>query len=477
METRPSLPCPGPMDRRRWLTVGGLSLGALATSVSPNLAGLFAAQQAAAAQGRKVDDDFSVILFWANGGPSHLDLFDMKPDAPLEIRGPFKPIRTRVPGIEINERLPRLATLADKFAILRSLHHDRAEHSGGTHRLLTGYSSVAANLQDAEFPDIGSVVAKMLESKSTDVPPFMANSKSYGGGPGYLGSSYSPFMPEPDPQSGTGNQSYDPVPLYLTDANRSNFALSPEGVLTLRTRYGLLETLNSVAQRLDRSGQIEALDTFQRRAVEILAGPRTRHAFDLSREDETTRVRYGDTDWGKSLLTARRLVEAGARFVQVLAGFRLNEKTGRTSSWDDHSVNCHIFKAYEERLPVFDQVVSALIEDLHQRGLNRRVLFIFCGEFGRSPTIRYQDASGRPGRDHWPRAISVFLAGGGLQMGQVVGETNPRGEEPVRRAMDSNCLLATLYRRFGIDVDHEFHDRNGRPFPILRDGEPIAELL
>jgi hypothetical protein len=477
MEKRPSLLCPGPMDRRQWLTVGGLSLGALATGLNPNLAGLFAAQQAAAAQGRTIDDDFSVILLWANGGPSHLDLFDLKPDAPLEIRGPFKPIRTNVPGIEINERLPRLATIADKFAILRSLHHNRGEHSGGTHRLLTGYSSIAANLKDAEFPDIGSIVAKKLESQGTDVPTFIANSKSYGGGPGYLGPGYSPFMPGPDPESGTGNQGYDPVPLYLTDANRSNFALSPEGVLRLRTRYDLLETLNNVARQVDRPEQIEVFGGYQRRAVEMLAGPRTREAFDLSREDAATRARYGDTHWGKSLLTARRLVEAGTRFVQVLAGFRLKEKTGRSTSWDDHSVNCDIFQAYEERLPVFDQVVSALIEDLHQRGLNRRVLFVFCGEFGRSPVIRNQDTTKRPGRDHWPRAMSVFLAGGGLQMGQVVGATNPRGEEPVRRAMDSNCLLATLYRRFGIDEHHEFLDRNGRPFPILKTGEPIAELL
>jgi hypothetical protein len=477
MRTRRLLPCPGPIDRREWLRLGGLSLGALATGIDPSLAGLYAAQQSAAEQGGKVDDDFAVILFWANGGPSHLDLFDLKPDAPREVRGPFQPISTNVPGIEINERLRRLATMADKFAIVRSLHHNRAEHSGGTHRLLTGYSSIAANLQDAEFPDVGSVVARMLDSSKGEVPTFLANSKSYGGGPGYLGPRYAPFMPGPDPQSGTGNQSYDPVPLYLTDSNRSNFALSAEGVLRLRSRYGLLETLDGLARRLDRCGQIEALDTFQCRAVEMLSGPRMRQAFDLSREDEATRARYGDTHWGKSLLTARRLVEAGARFVQVLAGFRLDETTGLTSSWDDHSVNCHIFQAFEERLPVFDQVVSALIEDLHRRELNRRVLLIFCGEFGRSPMIHHEHASGRPGREHWPRAMSVFLSGGGLRMGQVVGATNPRGEVPVQRAMDSNCLLATLYRRFGIDVRHEFHDRNGRPIPILKDGEPIAELL
>lgn len=477
MDARHLPPCPGPLDRRAWLKVGGLSLGALAAGVDPNLAGLLASQANAAAQGRNVDDDFSVILMWANGGPSHLDLFDMKPEAPVEIRGPFKPIATNVPGVEINEHLPLLAARADKFTLLRSLFHNRAEHSGGTHRLLTGYSSIAANLQDAEFPDIGSVVARMLDDGQGDVPAFVANSKSYGGGPGYLGPAYVPFMPGPDPLSGTGSQSYTPVPLYLTDTNRANYSLTPEGILTLRSRYGLLETLSGMARHVERSGPIETFDTYQRRAVEMLVGPRMREAFDLSRESEATRALYGDSDWGQSLLTARRLVEAGARFVQVLAGFPLKEQTGRITSWDDHSVNCHIFKAYEERLPVLDHVVSAIIDDLHQRGLDRRVLFIFCGEFGRSPLIRNQHDSGRPGRDHWPRAMSVFLAGGGLRMGQVVGATNPRGEVPASRAMDSNCLLATIYHRFGIDVRHEFHDRNGRPFPILRHGEPIAELV
>lgn len=474
----PAVPrCPGPIDRRSWLKIGGLSLGALAAGADPTTARLLAAAESVKNSGGAKDDDFSVIWFWANGGPSHFETFDLKPDAPDGIRGPFQPIATNVPGIEICERLPKLAQMADKFAILRSLYHNRGEHSGGTHRLLTGYSSVAANLNNAEFPDVGAVVSKMLESRGGDVPTYVANSKSYGGGPGYLGPAYMPFMPGNDPLSGTGSQSYPPVPLYLTDANRSNFSLSPEGVLTLRSRHRLLETMNQLARHVDRRGEIGAFDGYQRRAIEMLAGPRTREAFDLSHEDERTRAEYGDTQWGKSLLTARRLVEAGSRFVQVLAGFTLQEKTGRITSWDDHSVNCDIFKAYEERMPVFDQAVSALIGDLHRRGLDRRVLFVFSGEFGRSPTIRNQDTSGRPGRDHWPRAMNVLLAGGGLKMGQVVGATNPRGEEPTRRAMDSNCLLATIYRRFGIDPHHEFRDLSGRPFPILKNGEPIAELL
>jgi hypothetical protein len=466
------VPCPGPLDRRTWLKIGGLSLGALVSGMNPTLAQVLAAEEANRRRG-----DFSVILFWANGGPSHLDLFDLKPQAPAEIRGPFRPIRTNVAGMEITELLPTLAKIADKFTLLRSLHHERAEHSGGTHRFLTGYASVKANLNDSEYPDVGSVVAKQLEGQACEVPLYVGNTKFYGSGPAYLGPAYAPFMPTPNPISSTGNNVYDPVPLYLTPEGQANLSLSADGSLTLRRRYGLLQSLDALSRRLDRPGTLESFDTFQQRAVQMLAGRRTREAFDLSRENVRTRERYGNTHWGKSLLTARRLVEAGARFVQCQAGFRLRPETGRTSNWDDHSVNSDIFKAYREKLPSFDQSVSALIEDLYQRGLDRHVLFIFCGEFGRTPRIAYQDPSGRPGRDHWPRAMSVLLAGGGLKMGQVVGATNPRGEEPSRRAMDSNCLLATLYRRFGIDVHHLFHDRTGRPIPILPHGEPIGELF
>jgi len=267
------------------------------------------------------------------------------------------------------------------------------------------------------------------------------------------------------------------VPLYLTGASQANLGLSPDRAPTLRRRHALLRTLDALPRALDRSERLAAFDQFQRRAVELLAGRRTREAFDLSREDARVRARYGATDWGKSLLTARRLVEAGVRFVQCQANLRLRPGTGRTTTWDDHSVNAHIFQAYQERMPVLDQAVSALLEDLGQRGLDRQVLFLFCGEFGRTPRIEYQDASRRPGRDHWPRAMSVLLAGGGLRMGQVVGATNARGEEPSARAMNSNCLLATIYHRFGIDVSQVYHDRAGRPIPILQEGEPIAELL
>jgi hypothetical protein len=467
--------CPGPINRRAWLRIGGLNLGALAVGLQPSLGGLLAAGVSRAHPG--ADRDFSIILFWANGGPSHLDLFDLKPQAPAEIRGPFKPIATNVPGIEITELLPKLARMADKFALVRSLHHERNEHSGGTHRILTGYSSRAANLNDAEFPEIGSIVARELENHERAVPMFVANTKLYGSGPAYLGPAYAPYMPSPNPLTSTGNNTYDPVPIYRTGGGDDSLVIRPEGVLELDRRVRLLGALDELPRRVETNAAMSTFDEIQRQAVAMLSSPRTRRAFDLELESPRTRDRYGATHWGRSLLTCRQLVEAGVRFVQCQANFRLRPETGRTTTWDEHSVNADIFKAYEEKLPHLDQSVSALIEDLHGRGLDRHVLFIFCGEFGRTPRIAHQDPSGRPGRDHWSRAMSVFLAGGGLRMGHVVGATNARAEEPVERAMDSNCLLATIYHRFGIDTTRHYHDRTGRPFAILPSGQPIDELL
>jgi hypothetical protein len=461
--------CPGPIHRREWLRLGGLSLGTLVSATAAPLA-----HAAAGVSGRR---DFSVILFWANGGPSHLDLFDLKPDAPSEIRGPFRPIATSVPGVEITELLPRLAQRADRFTLLRSLHHERNEHSGGTHRFLSGYASRAANLQDAEFPEIGSIIARHLRDPARDVPPFVANTKFYGGGPAYLGPGSAPYMPNPNPQSSTGNNVYDPIPIYNVGGSTDSLAITADGAVVLYRRRQLLQTLESLQPQIERVADVSAMNAVQQQAFSMLTSPRLRSAFDLAQESEATRRAYGLTHWGRSLLTCRRLVESGVRFVQCQAEFRLRTATGRTSNWDDHSVNSHIFNAYIEKLPSFDESVSALLDDLHARGLSERVLFMFCGEFGRTPRIGYQDASGRPGRDHWSRAMSVFLAGGGLRMGQAIGATNARAEEPVQRAMDSNCLLATLYERFGVNPHETIPDLSGRPMAILPHGEPIGELL
>ncbi len=457
------------LTRRTWLKVGGLALGSLCTGVMPTLANVLNASSARADR-----DDFSVILFWANGGPSHLETFDLKPDAPAEIRGPFRPIPTNVPGMSICEHFPRLSRLADKFTLLRSLHHERAEHSGGTHRFLSGHSSIAANLPNAENPELGSVVAKHLTPRSRDLPLFVADTQFYGGGPAYLGRAHAPFMLNPNNAiSASGNNIYDDIPIYPTG---QGVTLAADSTLRLQQRADLLERMDAFR----RQAEGDTLGTWgrhHRQAIDILSSRATRDAFDLGQEPETVRRRYGSTHWGKSLLTCRRLVEAGVRFVQCQATYRLPVEVGRTSNWDDHSVNTHIFDAYRLKLPVLDHAISALVEDLFARGLDRRVLFIFCGEFGRTPMIRNQDPSGRPGRDHWPRAMSVFLSGGGLRMGQVIGATNRRGEHPVQRAMDSNCLLATIYRQFGIDATQPLFDTTNRPIPILARGEPISELF
>jgi len=443
----------------------------LSSGFLPNLSTILSAKE----DSKPGNDDFSVILFWANGGPSQLDTFDLKPESPIEYRGPFRPIRTNVPGIDICEFFPNLAKIADKFSIIRSLHHNRSQHSGGACRLLTGYSPVAANPIDAEFPEIGSVVAKYLEEQVHSVPPFVANTKFYGGGPAYLGAACSPYMPAPNPLTSSGANTYEPVPIYTSGDGSLN--ITEDGIDNLKVRSKLLSKFDKFRRDFDKTGAMKAVDKFNRQAVEMLSSPKTREAFDITRESEATRRMYGDTHWGRSLLTCRRLVEAGCRFVQCQATFRLKPETGRTSTWDDHSVNADIFKSYGEKLPVFDEAVPALINDLYQRGLDKRVLFVFCGEFGRTPKIAHQDKSKRPGRDHWPQAMSIFVSGGGLKMGQVVGATNSKAEEPIDRIMDSNCLLATIYHRFGIDTARHHLDNAGRPMPILTDGTPIRELI
>jgi len=454
------LQCPGPIDRRAFLRIGGLGMGALAGGMEPHLAQLLAADKAAETQ----DDGFSVILLWANGGPSHLETFDLKPDAPDNYRGDFRPISSKVPGIDICELLPNLATISDRFSIVRSLHHNRNEHSGGTCRFLSGYSATAANPSDAEYPEIGSVVSKQLEHAVSDIPFFVANTKFYGGGPAYLGDAYRPFMFSGDPKS--------------SEFRVGDLTVAGTALKDLQTRQKLLRRFDTFRRDLDRTQTMSALDRINQRALAMLSSGRTAKAFDLSQESDQLRDRYGRTTWGQGLLLARRLVESGVRLVQLQARFSLKKSTGRIPNWDDHSVNSDIFKAYRERMPVLDQCVPALINDLWERGLDRRVLFIFCGEFGRTPTIRNQDkATKRPGRDHWASAMSIFLSGGGLKMGQVIGATNARGEHPVQRIMDSNCLLATLYHKFGIDYHQAYVDNTGRPVPILTDGEPIRELL
>jgi uncharacterized protein (DUF1501 family) len=312
---------------------------------------------------------------------------------------------------------------------------------------------------------IGSIVAKHLEPQARDLPLYVGNSTFYGGGPAFLGPAYVPFMFRGDP----ANASYSVGDLTVSQAAAAQ----------LHRRSDLLNRFDTLRREIDRSETMSALDRFNRRAVEMLTSTRTRQAFDLSKEPDRVRDRYTRTTGGQSLLLARRLVEAGVRFVEITAHNPVSAASGGVgaTNWDDHSVNAHIFNAYRERMPQLDVSLTALIDDLYSRGLDRNVLLVFCGEFGRTPRINSAPTGWGPGRDHWCRSMSVLISGGGLRMGQVVGATNSRGEEPVERIMNSNCLLSTIYRRFGIDTAQVNIDRTGRPIPILSDGAPIAELF
>jgi hypothetical protein len=405
----------------------------------------------AAEQGRGTRDT-AVILIWLDGGPTHLDMYDLKPDAPAEYRGSLKPIRTNVPGIDICEYMPEQAKVMDKLAVVRSLNHTTGDHFAGAHWMLTGYfGSTAANL-DPMYPSAGSITAKVRGPNRPGLPAYVAVpvAASIGLVPdynsaAYLGTSYNPFQTGGDP-------------------NNPNFSvhnLKLPGGLTLsqlEDRKQLLGSFDTLRRDIDRSGTLDTLDKFQREAYELISGPAARRAFDIGSEDPRLRDRYGRHNWGQSCLLARRLVEAGVTFVTVHMG-----------GWDHHA---SIAPAMKNVLPIVDRAVAALVRDLSERGLYEKVAICMCGEFGRTPRINPQ-----AGRDHWGEAGFVLMGGGGLKTGLVVGSTTAKGERPKDRPVGPADMLATLYHVLGIDTTQSFTDRSGRPHPILNGGEPIAELV
>jgi hypothetical protein len=433
--------CDG-LSRRSFLQAGALGLTGLALPDWLRLK----------AQAGSSSRDTAVILIWLDGGPTHMDTYDLKPLAPAEYRGPFKPIKTNVPGVEISELMPRQAQVMDKLAILRSLYHTTGDHFAGAHWMLTGYhGSTAANL-DPMYPSAGSITAKVRGANRPGLPAYVAVpiAASVGLVPGYnsgayLGTAYNPFQTGGDP-------------------NQPNFSVrnltlpGDMSISQLEDRRQLLASFDTMRRDLDRSGTIETLDRFQREAYELISGPAARQAFDIGKEDPRLRDRYGRHNWGQSTLLARRLVEAGVTFVTVHMG-----------GWDDHAA---IEAAMKNKLPIVDRAVAALVEDLCDRGLYDRVAICMCGEFGRTPRVN-QSA----GRDHWGESGFALLGGGGLRTGQAVGSTTDKGEHPKDRAALPEDMLATLYHVLGIDTSQTFIDKSGRPHPILNRGTPIAELL
>ncbi|MBB6048657.1 DUF1501 domain-containing protein [Armatimonas rosea] len=427
--------CDG-LSRRQFLTVG--ALGGLA------LPQLLAAEAHAGIR----SSHKAVILIYLPGGPSHQDTFDLKMDAPSDIRGEFKPIKTNVPGIEICEHLPRLAKMMDKVAVIRSLVGARDEHSSNL--CLSGYTE--AEFRQNKAPTMGSVLARLEAPVDKTVPSYVnlaarTQHPPYNDpGPGFLGPGYGALNPN-------GPMLAD---MTLTDVSLDR----------LSHRKQLLASLDRYRRRVDT---LPELDTMSARAFDILTSSKLVQALDVSREDVKTRERYGkgiDKPQGdaspmlnEQFLAARRLVEAGARLVSVSYGF-----------WDWHGGNFTNMKAH---LPVIDQGISALIEDLHQRGLDKDVSVVVWGDFGRSPKINKDG-----GRDHWPRVSCALLAGGGMKTGQVIGSTNKFGEEPDECPVDYKEVMVTLYHNLGIDIANTpVPDMTGRPNYLFAGREPLPELI
>ena len=461
-------PSTKPLSRRQFLQTGSL------LSLGLGLSQVMRLCAASTSESVVKRDDTAVILVWLTGGLSHMDTYDLKPETPLEYRGEFAPIRTNVPGIEVGELLPRHAKIADKFSLIRSVSHGYGDHDGAHKRVLTGRipKSAVGFVNDA--PSVGCIVNKVREPSRPDMLAFTSgqradtNADSYSQGAGYLGRSYEPFLVGGDPSDAKWS-----VP---------NLTVVPELAPKLSERRALLSRFDSMRRDIDATGTLAAADHFQSKALALLTSDAAQRAFDLSREDPALRERYGRNPYGQQALLARRLVEAGTSFANVVMEHPgIPGPRDSIYNWDCHAVNCHVFNDARWRFPPFDQAVSALIEDIYARGLDRKVMIVVTGEFGHTPRISYQTGTGtgimQPGRDHWPGAMSILVSGGGLRMGQVVGSTNRLGEAPADRPLSPNDLWATIYRHLGIDTNRAFPDHAGRPMPILSDGEPIRELL
>jgi len=387
------------------------------------------------------------IFLFLQGGPSTIDMWDLKPDAPAEVRGPYKPIKTNVPGIEVGEHCPLTAKVADRFAILRSHSHNDNGHATGCHYTLTGFKPDFADglvpvPNNTLYPSLGSVIARELGVRG-DVPPYInVPHPLAAGGPGYAGPDFAPFVIESDPVQ----------PDFEVKDLRPARGVSPE---RLERRRRALEGVRPPTP----AGRAAVLSRYYERAYDLATSPAARKAFDLQAEPPKLREAYGHTSLGQCALLGRRLVEAGCRFVGVDHG-----------SWDTHFA---CFPSLERDLiPHADRAFSALVTDLHQRGLLDSTLVVMMGEMGRTPKINAQ-----AGRDHWSMAQSVLLAGGGIKAGQVVGATDAEAAYPTTEPVGVEDLLRTIFHLMGVDTTRTYLTPLGRPVPIVDGGRIVRELL
>ncbi len=435
--------CDG-MTRRNFLRIGGLAMGGLA------LPQILRAQEANGVR----NSHKAVIMIYLPGGPPHQDMWEIKTEAPSEIRGEFKPIPTNVPGIQICELFPRLASMMDKLVVIRTIVGCVDRHE--SHMCLSGYPSVGGNQPPGGRPCVGSVLAKLFGPVDRSVPPFVGLAPSMGhmpwanpGEPGFLGPAYAPFRPQ-----GPG----------MADMRLNGITLE-----RLSDRKRLLQALDRFRRECDADGSIEGMDAYTRQAFDVLTSSKLVRALDVELEDPKVRDRYGRGSARKmadgshrlldQFLVARRLVEAGVRCVTLAF-----------SRWDWHGGN---FRRAREDMPMLDQGVSALVEDLDSRGMLDDVTVVVWGEFGRTPRINKT-----AGRDHWPAVSCCLLAGGGMRTGQAIGRTNRLGEVPQERPVHVHEVFSTIYWNLGIDVrTTTIPDQAGRPQYLVDIRKPIEELV
>ena len=464
--------------RREGLIVGSrrnMMKAGLAGLAGLSLPDLLRTRAEAADKGRPLAGRKAVILLWMAGGPSQIDTFDPKPDRPLENRGPFGVIPTKLPGVQVCEHLPKLAGMLDRFTLIRSVDARHSNHEPNK-VFQTGHLEAAPriNPNGERYPAIGSVIAERRGPNRPGMPPYVAfqTSRSHVAYAGDLGAQHDPFI---------ANRAAR-LPIYTNvgeDTGRTteaDFFRLPEGLTheRLLDRRALLEDLDGLRRRIDDAGVVEAMDRHGQAAVELLVGRRAQSAFDLGQEPAAVRDRYGPHLWWQQALLARRLVEAGVAFVTIDLSYH-----PASGTWDNHGDNIPpyggISKGLKPLLPLFDHLITTLVADLDERGLLDDVLVLALGEFGRTPVMGTQGST--DGRNHWNAVMSMAVAGGGLRHGQVIGATEADGGHIKERPVTPGDLAATIYRHMGVPLDATYEDGTGRPRFLVEHGEPIAELF
>ncbi len=429
------------VNRRRFMQIGSISLFGL------TLPDLLCAEARRPHQSKR-----SVILIWQHGGPSQLDTFDMKPNVVEEVRGPYQPISTNLPGLQICELMPYHAKIVDKCTIIRSFTHGNGDHWAAAHWLLTGYLGATGSDRVPRNPSMGAVASHLLGPRQPGVPATVnINDGGFGfHGASYLGVAHNPFR--------TGEFSYGNEAGRLPTGSDRSFQLT-DGLTKdrLMNRLSLMKQFDRIRRDVDATGTFDNMDQMSSQAQEMLLSGRARAAFNLDQEDPKTREAYGP-GWGEQALLARRLIEAGVRYVSLNTGY-----------WDDHG---NIKRALDDKLVRHDRAVGVLIQDLADRGMLEDTLVITAGEFGRTPRI-----NNNAGRDHWPQAQSILIAGGGYKHGQIIGSTNSKAEHPTSRPIQPADFNAIVYRAIGLKPEDTIRDRLNRPVHLVQGGEVPVEMV